>query len=109
MIDIGEVWAAHNVSHISLFTCQSSGSGEQPSRDTDPHLPGESSKDTGDEDEAKRLAEEANKLMDAARAELQLEEEMTKRGAEKDAAIYGRLAQLQGVQPVENTGKSFVS
>ncbi|XP_011675887.2 abscission/NoCut checkpoint regulator isoform X1 [Strongylocentrotus purpuratus] len=82
----------------------SSSNTEQPSGDNDHRPPGGRGRDEGDEREARRLAEEANRMMEAARAELQLDEEATKRGAEKDADIAGRLAHLQGVQPVENTG-----
>lgn len=83
---------------------ESSSNTEQPSGDNDQRPSGGRDRDEEDEREARRLAEEANRMMEAARAELQLDEEATKRGAEKDADIAGRLAHLQGVQPVESTG-----
>ena len=89
---------------VHVFTGESSSNTEQPSGDNDHRPPGGRGRDEENEREAKRLAEEANRMMEAARAELQLDKEATKRGAEKDADIAGRLAHLQGVQPVENTG-----
>lgn len=51
------------------------------------------------DEEAKRLEEEARKLMEEAKVDIQQEEERAKKGAERDAEIAGRLAQLQNQQP----------
>ncbi|XP_041469403.1 abscission/NoCut checkpoint regulator-like [Lytechinus variegatus] len=83
---------------------ESSSNIEQPSGGTNPQPPGGPDGGEDDESNARKLAEEANKLMEAARAELHLEEEATKRGAERDAEIAGRLAHLKGAQSGENTG-----
>ena len=54
------------------------------------------------DEETRRLAEEASRLMEAARTEVVLDEESSKR----DAAIADRLAQLQSQQPSSNSQTS---
>ena len=54
------------------------------------------------DEETRRLAEEASRLMEAARAEVALDEE----NSERDAAIADRLAQLQNQQPSSNSQTS---
>lgn len=54
---------------VRVFTGESSSNTEQPSGDNDQRPSGGRDRDEEDEREARRLAEEANRMMEAARAE----------------------------------------